>query len=83
MTEGVEAMGTFLGRQAEQQRLGMGFAADGSAGLNLGAAPNYVKRAMYRGDGDKVIKLDPRAGLPIAPGISAEVRASFRFRCER
>jgi hypothetical protein len=74
MTEGVEAMSTFLGRRAEQQRLGMGFAADGSGGLNLDTAPDYLKRALYRGDGDKVIKLDPQAGLLIAPGVSGEVR---------
>jgi hypothetical protein len=80
MTEGVEAMGIFLGRQAEQQRLGMGFAADGSGGLSLDAAPDYVKRAMYRGDGDKAIKLDPQAGLPIAPGISGEVRVLVQVK---
>jgi hypothetical protein len=80
MTEGVEAMDVFLGRQAEQQRLGMGFAADGSGGLNLDTAPEYVKRALYRGDGDKVIKLDPQAGLPIAPGVSGKVRVLVQVK---
>jgi hypothetical protein len=52
MAEGVEAMDVYLGRQTQQQRLGMGFAGGGWGGLNLDAVPDYVKRALYRGEGD-------------------------------
>jgi hypothetical protein len=74
MVESAEVLDTFMGRQTQQQRLGLGIAGDGSSGVNLAAAPAYVMRAILRGEGDKIVKLDPRAGLVVAPGVLGEVK---------
>jgi hypothetical protein len=83
MSESAVALDTYLGRQTQQQRLGMGFAGDGSGGLNLDAAPTFVKRALLRGDGDKVAKLDPQAGPAVAPGVSGEVQVRVQITMRR
>jgi hypothetical protein len=64
--EGGQALGAYFNRQAQQQLLGLGAGPDGSAGgINLGTAPPYMRRSVIRGEGDKVQKLDPQAGLAV------------------
>jgi hypothetical protein len=72
--EGGEALGAYLQRQAQQQLFGLGAGPDGSGGVDLGAAPPYMKRPVIRGKGDKVQKLDPQAGLAVAPGVAAHIK---------
>jgi hypothetical protein len=72
--EGGQALGAYFNRQAQQQLLGLGAGPDGSDGINLGTAPPYMRRSVIRGEGDKVQKLDPRAGLAVAPGVAANIK---------
>ena len=72
--EGTEAIGTYLQRQAQQQLLGLGAGHDGSGGVNLGSAPAHMRRSVIRGEGDKVQKLDPQAGLAVAPGVTDQIK---------
>jgi hypothetical protein len=72
--EGTEAIDTYLHRQAQQQLIGLGTGHYGSGGVNLGSAPAYMRRSVIRGEGDKVQKLDPQAGLAVAPGVTDQIK---------
>jgi hypothetical protein len=72
--EGGQALDAFFHRQAQQHLLALGDGSGGSGGINLGTAPACMRRSVIRGEGDKVQKLDPQAGLAVAPGVAADIK---------
>jgi hypothetical protein len=72
--EGGQALGAYFNRQAQQQLLALGAGSGGSGGINLGTAPSCMRRSVIRGEGGKVQKLDPQAGLAVAPGVAANIK---------